>query len=131
MQKNKSWYKQSCTITYQLIQHFPIRKTCLCNELPLIPHIYIVKLRFKRVYLLVLFLFLTQNIECVVVLMCTHNQCFGQKYQKYHFSKKIFNFYSLRKICIFLHGSVFIMCYCHRDSIIPILPESKFQALWL
>ena len=39
-----------------------IRKTCPCNEYPLKPHFYIVKLGFARVYLF--FLFLLQNIDC-------------------------------------------------------------------
>ena len=39
-----------------------IRKTCPCNEYPLKPHFYIVKLGFAGVYLF--FLFLLQNIDC-------------------------------------------------------------------
>ena len=39
-----------------------IRKTCLCNEYPLKPHFYIVKLGYAGVYLS--FLFLLQNINC-------------------------------------------------------------------
>ena len=36
-----------------------IRKTCPCNEYPLIPHFYIEKLGYARVYLF--FLFLSKN----------------------------------------------------------------------
>ena len=39
-----------------------IRKTCPCNEYPLKPHFYIVKLGYVGVYLF--FLFLLQNIDC-------------------------------------------------------------------
>ena len=39
-----------------------IIKTCLCNEYPLKPHFYILKLGFAGVYLF--FLFLLQNIDC-------------------------------------------------------------------
>ena len=38
-----------------------IRKTCPCNEYPLKPHFYIVKLGYAGAYL---FLFLLQNIDC-------------------------------------------------------------------
>ena len=39
-----------------------IRKTCPCNQYPLKPHFYIVKLGYAGVYLF--FLFLLQNIDC-------------------------------------------------------------------
>ena len=39
-----------------------IRKTCPCNDYPLKPHFYTVKLGFAGVYLF--FLFLLQNIDC-------------------------------------------------------------------
>ena len=39
-----------------------IRKTCPCNEYPLKPHFYIVKVGYAGVYLF--FLFLLQNIDC-------------------------------------------------------------------
>ena len=39
-----------------------IRKTCPCNEYPLKPHFYIVKLGYAGVNLF--FLFLLQNIDC-------------------------------------------------------------------
>ena len=39
-----------------------IRKTCPCNEYPLKPHFYMVKLGYAGVYLIVLFLL--QNIDC-------------------------------------------------------------------
>ena len=58
-----------------------IRKTCPCNEYPLKPHFYIVKLGYAGEYLF--FLFLLQNIDCGYslepVLTCTHNLCFEQK----------------------------------------------------
>ena len=67
-----------------------IRKTCPCNEYPLKPHFYLVKLGFAGVYLF--FLFLLQNIDCgytlepprlaEAVLTCTHNLCFGAKIRK-------------------------------------------------
>ena len=41
--------------------NYVIRKTCPCNEYPLKPHFYIVKLGYAGVYL---FLFLLQNIDC-------------------------------------------------------------------
>ena len=39
-----------------------IMKTCPCNEHPLTPHFYIVKLGFTGVY--IIFLFLLKNIDC-------------------------------------------------------------------
>ena len=48
-----------------------IRLTYPCNVYPLIPHFYIVKLRFTGVC--TFFLLLYQNIDC------THNLCFEQK----------------------------------------------------
>ena len=51
---------------------------------PLTPLFLIAKLGYAGVYLL--FLFLLQNIDCgEAVLTCTHNLCFEQKYEKYHF----------------------------------------------
>ena len=44
--------------------------TCPCNENPLTPHFYIVKLGFTGVYII-----------SEAVLMCTHNLCFVQKYE--------------------------------------------------
>ena len=41
---------------------YNIRKTCPCNEYPLKPHFYIVKMGYAGVYLF--FLFLLQNIDC-------------------------------------------------------------------
>ena len=41
---------------------FAIMQTCQCNEYPLIPHFYIVKLGFTGVY--IIFLFLLLNIDC-------------------------------------------------------------------
>ena len=52
---------------------YNIRKTCTCNEYPLKPHFYIVKLENAGVYLF--FLILLGE----AVLTCTHNLCFEQK----------------------------------------------------
>ena len=41
---------------------YDIRKTCPCNEYPLKPHVYTVKLGYAGVDLF--FLFLLQNIDC-------------------------------------------------------------------
>ena len=48
-----------CTYT---CRSFDIRITSPCNKHPLIPHFYIEKLGFTRVY--IFFLFLLQNIDC-------------------------------------------------------------------
>ena len=64
----------------------------------LISHCFIVKLGHTGVH--IVFLFLTQNIDCGYslelphgVLKCTHNQCFEHKYFKYHkLPTEIFNF---------------------------------------
>ena len=70
-----------------------IRKTCPCNEYPLKPHFYIVKLGFVGVYLFLLFL--VQNIDCGY---SSHVHCFEQKYKKYPiFSGEVFNFLQLKK----------------------------------
>ena len=77
-----------------------VRITCPCNEYPLKPHFYIVKLGYAGVYLYVFFLFLPQNIDygCLLepprrggsnmypqsmfraeaFLTSTHNLCFEQ-----------------------------------------------------
>ena len=92
-----------------------IRKTCPCNEYPLIPHFYVAKLGYDGIYLF--FLFLLQNIECgyllellsEVVLTCIHVYVLNKiKKNIKHFLQKIINFFNLRKISI-LHGPVFIM----------------------
>ena len=60
-----------------------IKKTYLYNFDTLIPHIYIVKLGFTRVY--IVFLISAQKHRLWVaeaVLTSTHNQCFEQKYKK-------------------------------------------------
>ena len=54
--------------------NFFIRKTCPCNEYPLLS-VYIEELRYAGVYLV--FLFMLQNTEAV--LTSTHNLCFEQK----------------------------------------------------
>ena len=57
------------------------------------------------------FLFPIQNIDCAysLVLTCTHNQCFEQRYSKYRiFSTENFHFLQLKNLCI-LHGRVFVM----------------------
>ena len=57
-------YTRDCAdfSTVKFEQDTNIRKTCPCNEYPLKPHFYIVKLGFAGVNLF--FLFLLQNIEC-------------------------------------------------------------------
>ena len=68
---------------HTLVEIF-ITKTRLCNEHPLTPDFYIVKLGFTGVY--IFFLILFKNIDCGLtleffieaVLTCTHNQCFEQ-----------------------------------------------------
>ena len=49
-----------CCLFFRLF--YNIRKTCPCNEYPLKPHFYIVKLGYAGVYLF--YLFLLQNIDC-------------------------------------------------------------------
>ena len=56
-------------ITFNLINMLDVEidtahqfKTCPCNEYPLNPHFYIVKVGYAGVYLF--FLFLLQNIDC-------------------------------------------------------------------
>ena len=58
---------------------FIITKTSPCNEDPLTPYFYKVKLGFTGVY--IIFLFLLQNIYCWYWLEPPriHNQCFEQK----------------------------------------------------
>ena len=51
---------EMANITYQI--QLIIRKTYPCNEYPLKPHLYIVKLGYAGVYLFSLFL--VQNIDC-------------------------------------------------------------------
>ena len=51
----------SSVSAYVLIS-ITIRKTCPCNEYPLIPHFHIVKLGYAGVYLF--FLFFAKNIHC-------------------------------------------------------------------
>ena len=83
-----------CTVFISPPSRVFIRKTCPCNEYPLKPHLYVVKLGYAGVYLF--FLFLLQNIDCGYSLeppRRTHNLCFEQKYEKYQFFQlKIFNF---------------------------------------
>ena len=65
--------------------HTYITKTRPCNEHPLTPHLYIIKLGLTGVYLLSYFCSKTkivgtrQNRLTEAVLTCTHNQCFEQK----------------------------------------------------
>ena len=60
-------------------------KTSPCNEDPLTPHFYIVKLGFTGVYFFLIFAPKHRLWVLVTeaVLTCTHNQCFEQKYEKY------------------------------------------------
>ena len=50
-----------------------ITETSLCSEDPLSPHFYIVKLGFRGVY--IVFLFLLQNIDCAYTLEPPHIDC--------------------------------------------------------
>ena len=50
------------TIRILRLENIHITKTCPCNEHPLTPHFYIVKLGFTGVY--IIFLFLLKNIYC-------------------------------------------------------------------
>ena len=65
-----------------------ITKTSPCNEHPLTPNFYIVKLGFKGVYNFSYFCSKTsivgtrKNRLAEAVLTCTHNQCFGAKIRK-------------------------------------------------
>ena len=64
-------------------------QTSPCNEHPLTPHFYIVKLGCTGVY--IFFLFLVTE----AVLTCTHNLCFEQKQEKNQkISSKNYHFYS-------------------------------------
>ena len=106
-----------------------IKKTCSWKLNPLIPHFYIAKLGFTRVYLF--FLFFNQNIYyefllepprrgASVVLTCTHNACFEQKYKKKYqnFSNEIFN------VC-FWKNYLYITWACFRNdckAMLKVLP---------
>ena len=54
--------------------------------------------------------------------MCTHNQCFAQKYEKYNFSSE--NIFTAVKYCCILHGRVFVM-YLLRLSLLLLLLLSR------
>ena len=90
-------------------------QTCTCNEDPLTPHFYIVKLEFTGVY--IFSYFFAQNIDCgyllelyEAVLTCTHNQCFEQKNKKNNnFSSENHRFLKNSSI---LHGHVFVIIAC-------------------
>ena len=63
-----------------------IMLTCIYNLELLIPHIYIIKLRFTGIYITFLFFFCSKHIVGAhyngiikVVLTTTHNLCFEQK----------------------------------------------------
>ena len=56
-----------------------IRKTCPCNEYPLKPHFYIVKLGYAQVYYFSYFWSKTYNVGRVRTTSKTHNQCFEQE----------------------------------------------------
>ena len=66
-----------------------IRKTCPCNEYPLKPHFYIVKMGYAGVYYTI-FLNLGPKhrswilVRSEVVLRCTHDLCFEKK-KIYHY----------------------------------------------
>ena len=63
-----------------------LHETCPCNEHPLTPHFYIVKLGFTGVYFFLIFapkhrlwVLVRTALLTEAVLTCTHNQCFEQK----------------------------------------------------
>ena len=109
-----------------------ITKTCLYNFYPVKPHFYIVKLGFTGVF--IIFHISAQNIDCgysleprrrggsndypqsmfcEAVLTSTHNLCFEQKYEKYHFYLKSFHFLVV-KFSIYLKRRVFVMvCFLY------------------
>ena len=60
---------------------YSIMITSPCNEHPLAPKFYIVKLGFTGVYIIFL-IFALKHRLWVLVLTCTHNQCFEQKKRK-------------------------------------------------
>ena len=70
-----------------------ITKTCLYNFDPLKPQFYIVKLGFRRVY--IIFVISVQKHLAEAVLTSTHKLCFDQRYVKYieNFYLKIFIFW--------------------------------------
>ena len=76
-----------------------IMRTRLYNFDPLKPHLYIVKLGFTGVYIIVLISAqkhrLWYSLELVeAVLTSTHNLCFEQKYEKYqNFLSIFFSFF--------------------------------------
>ena len=117
----------SCAVTV-------IRKTCPCNEYPLKPHFYIVKLGFAGVYLF--FLFLLQNIDCGYSLEPPRRGgsneypqsmfCSKNKKNIKFFQLNFFIFYNFKYLFI-LHGHVFVM-FCYSDSTIPFLLISKISS---
>ena len=48
--------------------------------------------------------------------MCTHNQCFEQKKEKYYNLK--INMFTVMKYCCILHGRVCVMTGAHPPSLI-------------
>ena len=85
-----------------------IRKTCPCNEYPLLPHFYIVKLEYTGVYLF--FLFLLQNIDCGYSLepprwgssnVYPQSMFWGKLLKNQNFSNEIFSVF-FWKLCNYL-----------------------------
>ena len=81
--------------------------TCPCNVGPLTPNVYIVKLRFTRVYIFLIFA-LKHSLWVLVneaVLTSTHNLCVRAKIRKIsNFSSKNYHFYSLEKNAAYCIG---------------------------
>ena len=79
----------SLHVYIRLLQVIFITKTCLHNFDPLKPHFYIVKLGYTGVY--IIFLIFAQKLRLMVlvrteaILTSTHNLCFEQIYENYHF----------------------------------------------
>ena len=107
-----------------------IRKTCPCNEYPLKPHFYIVKLGYAGVYLF--FLFLLQNIDCGYLLEPARRggsnvypqSMFWAKIRKISkFLSENFHFCK-QNIFYILHGRVFVM----KCSFIPGSSDSDLSS---
>ena len=107
-----------------------ITKTSQCNEDPLTPHLYIIKLGFTGVY--IIFLILLQNIDCGYSLELPHwggsnvypRSMFWAKIRKNItiFYLKIIIFTAVKYFCI-LYGHVIVMIYtvCLAVSKVKIL----------
>ena len=72
-------------------------QTSSCNEYPLTPHFYIVKLGFTGVFIFLIF--------------ALKHLCFEQKEEKMSFLYLKLSFFSTFRNCFILHGHVFVMKY--------------------